>query len=64
MFDKTKKEMLESDRHTAIMVILANISDKLTKMIDIMLEKQAKTALFSTKTSHSTKPLITKEDYD
>lgn len=64
MFDKTKKEMLESDRHTAIMVILANISDKLTKIIDTIGEKQPKSAQIQTKQVFSTKPLLSKEDYD
>lgn len=60
----SKEEVLNSERFSAIMVILANISDKLTKIIDTMHENQAKTALFQTKTSRSTKPPIGKEDYD
>jgi len=65
MFNKhNKHEVIYSERFSAIMIMLSNMNDKFAKMIDIMLEKQTKTALFSTKTSHSIKPPITKEDYD
>lgn len=64
MFDKTKKEMVDSERYGAIMIILANINDKLTKIIDIVGETQSKPHQNQTKQSFSTKPLLSKEDYD
>lgn len=64
MWNKIKEDMRTSERHSAIMILLANINDRLVMLIDEVREIQAKLPQNSTKDFRSVKPPIDKEDYD
>lgn len=64
MWKPTREEILVSEKFASIMVLLANLNDKIADLTDETRQMSAEIKKLQPKQSFTTKPLLDKEDYD
>ena len=59
-----KEEILISEKFASIVILIANLNDKVSDLIEEVHEIRTKLGQIQTKQLYSTKPLLDKEDYE